>query len=117
MIGMDKTKLGSIRYSLMKKLIQHSARTALYLSGHVFHENENLKVDYRPYLGPDWVASGKEGAIVIGNHQSDFDTAAVVINYFPRFIAKSMVKDLVAVGSMADAMDCIYIFRDSKDSR
>jgi 1-acyl-sn-glycerol-3-phosphate acyltransferase len=37
--------------------------------------------------------------------------------YFPRFVSRSAVRDMVVIGSFANAIDCIYLTRDNKDSR
>ena len=57
MIGSDKTKLDATRLYFMKILIQQASRGAMFFTGHLFLNNTKLDVDYRPYLGPDWVPS------------------------------------------------------------
>ena len=86
-------------------------------TGHLFRKDKNLDVDYKAYLGPDWAPSGKEGAIVISNHISWLDDVTACMIYFPRFVARGDVKNMVAINKMTDALDCIYVNRQSKDSR
>ena len=83
----------------------------MFFTGHPFLNNTKLDVDYRPYLGPDWVPSDQEGAIVISNHISWLDDLTAIRNYFPRFVARADVKRMFAIGSMAQAVDCIYVNR------
>jgi 1-acyl-sn-glycerol-3-phosphate acyltransferase len=89
----------------------------MILTGHLFNKNLNLFIDYSHYLGPDWSPSLKEGAIVISNHISWLDDLTSIMNYFPRFVARGDVKTMFAIGSMADSIDCIYVNRQSKNSR
>jgi 1-acyl-sn-glycerol-3-phosphate acyltransferase len=89
----------------------------MILTGHLFINSKKLDIDYREYLGPDWKPSGNAGAIIISNHISWLDDLTIIMKYFPRFVARGDVKDLFAIGSMAQAMDCIYVNRQSKDSR
>jgi 1-acyl-sn-glycerol-3-phosphate acyltransferase len=63
------------------------------------------------------VPSGKDGAIVISNHISYLDQLTSVMYYFPGFVARAAVENMVVVGSMANVLDCIYVARENKDSR
>lgn len=70
-----------------------------------------LDIDYKEYLGPDWKPSKNGGAIIISNHISWLDDLTAIMKYFPRFVARGDVKNFFAIGSMAQAMDCIYVNR------
>ena len=83
----------------------------MILSGHLFVNSNKLDIDYKEYLGPDWKPSVKGGAIIISNHISWLDFMTVVMKYFPRFVARADFKDLFAIGSMAKAVNCIYVDR------
>ena len=41
----------------------------------------------------------------------------ILLNYFPRFVARADVKRVFAIGKMADAVNCIYVDRTNPNSR
>ena len=78
---------------------------------------KNYKVDYSEYLGPDWNASWDDAPILISNHISFIDDVLAIIKYHPSFIARASIKQMPAIGILADSLNCIYIDRFGKDSK
>lgn len=113
MIGADKVadKMDGTRLFLMRILIQQACRGAIFFTGHLFLNKTEVNVDYRPYLGPDWVPTKKQGTIIISNHISWLDDLTALLIYFPRFVARGDVTRAFAIGNMANALDCIYVDR------
>jgi len=54
----------------------------------LWYKVERVKIDYKPYLGPDWTPSYNGASTIVGNHSSWCDIVLVTIMKFPSFTPK-----------------------------
>ena len=72
---------------------------------------------YKKYLGEDYDFKDDKYSLIISNHIGFFDVVVLMARYSAGLMAKKDVKDYYFVGPIATAMHCLYIERESKDSR
>lgn len=80
-------------------------------------QEEEVEVDYRKYLGPDWKPGKKEHAGVICNHQSWVDIFVNMYTEHGSHVSKAAVKKFPFVGTCATMFGCLFIERDDKDKK
>ena len=77
------------------------------------------EVDYKKYLGPDWVADydGNRCSTVISNHSAFLDSMLHGICQFPSIIAKGEVRNVAGVGPIARVSQCFFLDRTSRNDK
>lgn len=86
----------------------------------MYIDSQNLEnVDYKKYLGPDWVPSfdSRKAPTIVGNHISWIDIIIQLYMNLPSFVARASTKNVPCVGKYSDFLNCIYVDRVSKESR
>lgn len=77
-----------------------------------------IEADYSEYLGPDYRSQDDVPApILICNHVSTIDHFILIMNYFPRFIAKIGIKNYPILGTFADVMNCLFVERVGENAK
>jgi len=68
---------------------------------------------YKKFLGPDWIPSTKKAGVVVSNHSSFADVAALFAsqNPIPAFLCKSEMKKVPGINVMLTIMQALYIER------
>lgn len=77
----------------------------LFGAGMPFWSREQVKVDYRPYLGPDWTPKYEGASTIVANHSSWVDIILITVLKFPSFTPKLAIKKWPFVGPICD-----YVF-------
>jgi len=71
-----------------------------------------IDADYRKWLGPDWKPKWEGSGTLVSNHVSGLmDILSMMWLFFPAFVSKKSVQKYIGVGSIATAMDCIFLNR------
>jgi Acyltransferase len=86
----------------------------LILFGLVYYEKEFISTgegDYSKWLGPDWKPQFDHAGAVIMNHVCFMDILIGLVHFFPSFVAKRSIKSYPFVGSVARAIDCVFLDR------
>ena len=120
MIGQPKDKkLTRWRELFLRYSVKPVARLHLLCSGCVWvNYNYKKDIDYKQWLGDEWVPSFEGAGIQVCNHQSWLDIMLFIYSDFPSFIADSKVKDLPGVGIIAQAAQTVFTIRGgSKEAR
>ena len=114
MIGIsDFSQVGPIRYQLIKRLGQISMRLHMLLAGVIWIKKEYVVEEsgYEKWLGPDWKPKWEGAGTLVSNHVCWMDILTLLIVFFPSFVAKKEVKSYPGVGSIATAIDCLFVDR------
>lgn len=71
--------------------------------GLFWYKYEIVNLDYKKYLGPDWVPVKKQPASIVCNHSVWIDILlSTYCNNFPRFTAKVGIKKWPLIGVITD---------------
>lgn len=76
-----------------------------------------LDIDYKKYLGPDWVPTDQPPSTIISNHQSFYDILVHMFFQMPSHVASSGTKNIPCVGKCAEMYGCLFVSRTSNDSK
>lgn len=71
------------------------------------------KVCYKKWLGPDWTPSYKNPGCKISNHSSWADILVHMQYQPPSYVAKSSVRKVPFVGTIAELCGCLFFDRSS----
>lgn len=78
----------------------------------LWYKVDRVKVDYKPYLGPDWTPSYNGASTIVGNHSSWCDIVLVTIMKFPSFTPKSGIQKWPFIGPICELVfDSYFINR------
>ena len=106
------------QWKKMKFAITFWATFFLYGNGiRVLPKKIECEEVYKKYLGEDYDFKDDKYSLIISNHIGFFDVVVLMSRYSAGLMAKKDVKDYYFVGPIATAMHCLYIERESKDSR
>lgn len=113
MIGhKNGTKMHPVRQFFMRIGFAHIAgRIFALLLGVVWLKTERPKVDWRKYLGPDWVATYDKPSTLVSNHSSMVDALLFIWLYMPSFLAKKSVSTYPLVSGCALGLQSFFIDR------
>ena len=80
---------------------------------------ERPEVCWKHLLGPDWKPDydTKRTATVINNHSSFLDAVVNTCLQLPSHIAKKETRDIPFMGPISAACGCMFLDRDSKESK
>jgi 1-acyl-sn-glycerol-3-phosphate acyltransferase len=68
-------------------------------------------VDYKKWLGPDWKPQWEGAGTLIFNHHSWMDILAALSIFYPSFVSKKSVKKYPFIGTIATAIDSVFLDR------
>ena len=77
----------------------------------------NVKNIYKKYLGDDYDFEDQKYSLIISNHIGFFDVLLVLYLCQTGFIAKILVKDYPFFGSVAKAINCLFVNRENEQAR
>jgi len=78
--------------------------------------NKRHDVNYTKYLGPDWKLTYEGAGIQVSNHISWLDIMVMLGFDCPSFISTAGVRNLPAVGKIAEVIRCQFLKRgDTKE--
>jgi 1-acyl-sn-glycerol-3-phosphate acyltransferase len=87
----------------------------MFLSVSVYTiDMQNVNLDYKKYLGPDWKRSFENPGSVIGNHQCFMDVVVHMLRQPPGHVAKGSVLNMPFIGIVADACGTLFFDRGDK---
>ena len=72
---------------------------------------------YKKYLGNDYDFSDQRYSLIISNHTGYFDVVTNMIKHSAGFLAAKTVKDYYFIGPIAQAMNCLFVERESSKDR
>jgi 1-acyl-sn-glycerol-3-phosphate acyltransferase len=72
---------------------------------------------YKKYLGEDYDFKDDKYSLLISNHIGFFEVVVLMSQFSAGFMAKKDVANYYFVGPIATAMHCLFINRESSDSR
>ena len=79
---------------------------------------EQVEVDYKKYLGPEWqLDKNKVPTTIVANHQSFLDIILSMYITMPSVIAKQSVRDIPVIGRYAELAGCLFLQREDKGSQ
>jgi 1-acyl-sn-glycerol-3-phosphate acyltransferase len=117
----DKNEpLTGIKYWIVRAVTFWSSCCVLHAgSGAVWMSVTRPKICYKHLLGPDWKADYDVNtcATIINNHSSFLDAVVNTMLQLPSHIAKKETKKIPFMGSIAQACGCMFLDRDSKESK
>lgn len=92
-----------IRYFLIRCIFWCTSRVVIAGMGTYWQSTERPEVDYKPYLGPDWVPDYDKDrtATVVCNHSAFADSMLHGMVQMPSIIAKFEVQNVPGVGPIA----------------
>jgi 1-acyl-sn-glycerol-3-phosphate acyltransferase len=77
-----------------------------------WYRREREKVDYKPYLGPDWVPTYEGASTIVANHSGWCDIVLITLMKFPSFTPKLGIKNWPFIGQICDLVfDSYFINR------
>ena len=69
-----------------------------------WYKHEQVKVDYKPYLGPDWVPKYDGASTIVANHSGWVDIVLITVLKFPSFTPKLGIKKWPFIGQICDVV-------------
>lgn len=114
MIGISEfSQVGPIRYQFVKRMGQFSCRAHPWIVASLWWVNYEQVEDcgYEKWLGPDWKPQWSGSGTIVMNHVCWMDITLAIAYFFPSFVAKESVKSYPGVGSIATAIDCLFLDR------
>ena len=78
-------------------------------------ERRSMDFDYTKYLGPDYKKKneGKNASTIVANHMSWMDAFILTLIYQPSFCPMDGLRKTPGVGTVAQALNCVFIPRGS----
>lgn len=62
-------------------------------------------------MGPDWKPEFTEVGTIVPNHASYMDIVMAYGYFFPAFVAKRSVANIIGIHTISKAIDCLYVDR------
>ena len=112
MIG--QTEVSKSRRKLARALGYLHCRFHMLLFGVVWINVDYISTgegDYSSLLGPDWKPQWDNAGAIIMNHVCFMDILFGLVQFFPSFVSKKSVQRYPFVGSIATALDCVFLER------
>jgi 1-acyl-sn-glycerol-3-phosphate acyltransferase len=75
---------------------------------------QNVNLDYKKYLGPDWKQSFVNPSTVVSNHQCFIDVLVHMVRQPPSCVAKESVRRMPIIGPCAVAVGVLFFDRGDK---
>ena len=72
---------------------------------------------YKKYLGDDYDFNDEQYSLIISNHTGYFDVVTHMIKYSAGFLSTKEIKDYYFIGPIAEAMNCLFVDRESSGDR
>ena len=112
------TDTDPVQWKKMKRAISFWSTFFLYANGiRVLHKKVDCTEVYKKYLGEDYDFTDDKYSLLMSNHIGFFEVVVFMSIYSAGFMAKKDVADYYFVGPIATAMHCLYINRESQNSR
>lgn len=113
-----KTDTDKSQWPKMKFGISFWATFFLYANGiRILPKKVDCEEVYKKYLGEDYDFKDDKYSLLISNHIGFFEVVALMSKFSAGLMAKKDVANYYFVGPIATAMHCLFINRESSDSR
>lgn len=110
------SKVGKMRTFILKWSIRILVRTIMYCAGIIYistKQDEETKIDYKKYLGPDWKIDTKQSAgIQVANHTCFLDVCTMGYLQFPiSMVSSEAIRGLPGLYGIGEAAQNIWMER------
>lgn len=112
----------NIRHAIVSFLCRLATGSCFFMAGYTrYSTTKATHIDYKEFLGPDWKQEFEGASVIFANHTTWFDPAFMYFYYAPCMTAREGFRSTPFVGTMLNAVGCIFIKRtggeDAKDSK
>ena len=94
-------------------------RAFMFFIGVSTYSHTRPDVDYSKWLGPDWKPKYEGASIVVSNHCGWVEVffTFLFVRPMPSFIAKTGIKQVPSIGTIATAVGSMWMDRQDKAQR